>query len=176
MRGSMRPTWDETWMQVARVMALRAPCSRDRVGAVIVDPSNRVVATGYNGPPADLTSMGTILWEYECDGSEGGSMCQRGKFGPTTDSLTSYVDCPSIHAEANALMFCDRREREGGTIYITGYMCWTCTKLVANSGLRRVVMIGSDSFNYRTPSDSLDFLSDSAIDVTIIKEDNVRVR
>lgn len=46
-----RPTWDATWLAVATTMATRSLCVRDQVGAVIVDARNRVVATGYNGPP-----------------------------------------------------------------------------------------------------------------------------
>src|SRR5262245_3693479 len=115
-----RPSWDETWMNVARDVATRARCSRARVGAVIVSASNRIVATGYNGPPADYDPMGGgVPWEYECDGSEGGGWCVRGKFGPTPDTEKSYEDCPAIHAEVNAISFCDRSVREGGTIYCT---------------------------------------------------------
>src|SRR5262245_13898137 len=47
-----RPTWDETWLVVADAIALRSVCSRSQVGAVIVSPTNRIVATGYNGPPS----------------------------------------------------------------------------------------------------------------------------
>lgn len=46
-----RPTWDNTWLAVARDVAARSLCVRDQVGAVIVDSRNRIIATGYNGPP-----------------------------------------------------------------------------------------------------------------------------
>lgn len=51
----------------------------------------------------------------------------------------SYDDCPSLHAEANALSVCDRSQRSYGTIYVTSIPCMTCAKLIANSGLARVV-------------------------------------
>jgi dCMP deaminase len=131
----MRPSWDETWLEVARAIAKRAPCSRARVGAVVVSSSDRIVATGYNGPPAGMERP----WQDDCNGLEAG-WCVRGKFGPAREALTSYHDCPTIHAEANALLFCDRREREGGTIYVTGMVCFTCAKLIGNSGLAQVVI------------------------------------
>jgi dCMP deaminase len=45
----MRPSWHETWLEVARVMALRSTCLRGNVGAVIVDERNISVGLGYNG-------------------------------------------------------------------------------------------------------------------------------
>lgn len=127
------------WSDVARAVAQRSRCSRAKVGAVIVDPTNRIVATGYNGPPAGLE----VPWRHACDGSEG-AFCVRGRYGPKPETLLSYSDCPTIHAEANALSFCDRRDRVGGTIYVTGHTCHSCAKLVANSGLSRLVICDPD--------------------------------
>jgi dCMP deaminase len=142
---STRPTWDNTWMAVARTVALRSLCERDRVGAVIVSKSNRLLETGYNGPPSG----------FRTDGVGCSSWCTRAMYssGPysagTTDTIDfpprpnlkpDYSDCPSLHAEANALMRGDRSAREGGTIYVTSGMCFGCGKLVANSGLALVVI------------------------------------
>lgn len=135
MEKSLRLGWDDAWMGVALVIAGRSPCVRRQVGAVIVDERNRIVATGYNGPPAG--------YPQPCvDG------CPRSR----SDTVgVSYGDCISIHAEANALLFCDRREREGGAIYVSGSVCWDCAKLIANSGLQRCVMIRRDEDEYRQP-------------------------
>lgn len=135
-----RASWDETWAELARVIARRSRCSRARVGAVIVDSTNRIVATGYNGPPAAHPAD----WVADCDGSEGGLWCMRAKLGPKPETVLSYTDCPTIHAEANALSFCDRRDRIGGTIYVTGHTCANCAKLIANSGLARLVICDPD--------------------------------
>jgi dCMP deaminase len=153
-------------MNVARAVALRAPCSRARVGAVVVDATNRIIATGYNGPPAGLVRP----WWYECDGSEAqGGFCVRGKHGPQGDP-TSYADCPSLHAEENALSFCDRREREHGTIYVTSPTCNSCAKLVANSGLGRIVLLDDSDREYRVAGEWYEFLEDCGVDVEIIKD------
>jgi dCMP deaminase len=124
-------------MQVAHVMAQRSLCDRDQVGAVVVSTSNRIVDTGYNGPPRgmprDEPEVGCRRW------------CMRGAssrdtYGQMHEGLNPlYDDCHSIHAEANALLFGERTQREGGTIYITSGVCGACAKLIANSGLKRVV-------------------------------------
>lgn len=123
----MRPTWDDLWLDVAQVIATRSLCSRAKVGAVIVDPERRVVATGYNGP-----ARGFDHRDEPCT-----SWCPR----TTNVHLnTEYSDCPSLHAEANALMAADRSSWQGGTIYVTGHVCSGCAKLIGNSGLARVVV------------------------------------
>lgn len=50
----MRPSWDEYFMEIAKVVATRATCDRKHVGAVIVDGRNRIVSTGYNGSARGL--------------------------------------------------------------------------------------------------------------------------
>lgn len=140
-------------MAVADAVASRSRCTRAGVGAVVVSGTNRIVATGYNGPPAAFLDVGhrELLYSETCE-----RFCNRSYNGPTPATLTSYEDCPSIHAEANALLFCDRKEREGGTIYVTGTICFTCAKLVANSGIRRVVARWGEE--HRNPDRSKGFL------------------
>lgn len=145
---AVRPTWDETWLSVARDIARRSLCVRDQVGVVIVNVHNRVVATGYNGPPE-----GFAHWDAPCI-----QWCPRAKQVNVKDP--DYHDCPSLHAEANALSVCDRSVREGGTIYITSAICAGCAKLVANSGLKRVVIALDDmnNFPHRNAMESYEFL------------------
>lgn len=119
-----RPTWDETWMRVAHAVAERSLCSRRKVGAVIVSATNRVVSTGYNGPPAGMA------WASDCS-----TFCPR-----ANNKTEDYDNCVAIHAEANALLFAPRDSFEGGTIYVTHICCYSCAKLIANSGLSRVVI------------------------------------
>lgn len=128
--GYVRPSWDDVWFTVAGIISLRSRCSRDRVGAVIVDAQNRIVATGYNGPPAGWPIDNAPCIEF----------CQRAINGPSEEGRLTYSDCVSLHAEANALMVCDRSDRVGGTIYASSDICQTCAKLIANSGLSRVVI------------------------------------
>jgi dCMP deaminase len=147
-------------MNVADVIARRSPCSRRQVGAVIVDETNRIVATGYNGFP-----RGT---EYDGYDPKCLDDCPRAMPGAITG--VSYDNCITVHAEANALMFCDRREREGGTIYVTSAICFTCAKQVANSGVARVVMRVSLADKHRKPKQSIDFLEASGLEVIVVEE------
>ena len=151
-----RLTWDQTWMSMAEAIAGRSWCSRGGVGAVIVDPRNRIVAVGYTAPPANYPEMGPCR-----------TFCERAIHGPQADTLLSYSDCVSIHAEANALLVCDRADRLGGTIYTTSDVCWNCAKLIANSGLKRVVARDTQH-EHRNPQHSYDLLCRCDIAVNLI--------
>lgn len=149
----MRPTWDETWLGVAYVIARRSRCTRAQVGAVIVNVDQRIVATGYNGPPAGFMTNG--------------SMCD--KFCPRVEAASldpSYNDCPSIHAEMNALMYADRSRYEDGTLYVTSSCCFPCGKAIANSGIARVVMaVNGEAEAHRKPQDTIKFLRECHLTV-----------
>lgn len=138
-------------MAVADAIALRGDCERAQLGAVIVNEQNRIIATGYNGPPAGTRDT--------CAES-----CPRLQQG----AAVPYAACTTIHAEANGLLFCDRRDREGGTIYVTGAVCQDCAKLIANSGLARVVMRSSEHDAHRNPDEVQRYLTRHGIEVQII--------
>ena len=130
---STRPGWHDWGVGIAYAVAQRADCTRRRVGAVVFDEANRILATGYNGAPAGR--VGCL---------EGG--CPRGSLGH--DELppdAPYEDpaspgfCISIHAESNALLFADPVRRRGGWIAITHPTCPGCQKLLANSGLATAI-------------------------------------
>jgi dCMP deaminase len=166
-----RPTWDETWLAVARVVSERSLCDRDRVGAVIVDSTNRIVSTAYNGPPSGY--IHTRMDKPErCS-----QWCTRATNTPTLLDCTAeeirglqpdYSDCPSLHAEANALSVCDRSTREAGTIYVTSHVCSACAKLIANSGLKRVVVRPSASADHRRSDNWYTFLRHCRVLVSVM--------
>uniref|UniRef100_A0AAU6R6L7 Deoxycytidylate deaminase n=1 Tax=Micrococcus phage Kurnik TaxID=3092208 RepID=A0AAU6R6L7_9CAUD len=152
-----RPTWEKTWLHVADVMAQRSRCDGAQVGAVIVDKNNRPVSTGYNGPPAGYPVP---------DGKTCESWCTRRMFSSREKSYG--LACPTVHAEANALMFADRRTYEGGTIYVTASCCADCAKLIANSGIARVVMAVRPQDAHRDPESVVKFLEDCGLRVTVV--------
>lgn len=186
--STTRPSWDDTWLATASDVALRSLCVRDQVGAVIVDSRNRVVDTGYNGPPAGFRhdDLRCDRWceratpSFDWQGTSPDCVpvdVQRDANGALVDADTGeiiddlylfftsrgyvkvesvspcYDDCPSLHAEANALSVGDRSQREGGTIYVTSAICYGCAKLIANSGLKRVVVIDNDKLVEHRNSD-----------------------
>lgn len=155
-----RPTWDETWMDVARSIAQRSLCVKAKVGAVIVSADNLDMTTGYNGPPSGYRhgNQPCSIW------------CRR------TTTLTpapDYSDCTTIHAESNALLKSDYTRRRGGTIYITSHPCWGCAKLIANSGLSRVVVDTPDDHGHRDPLTSYKFLTDCGLQVVLPSSEQI---
>ena len=50
-----RQSWNEYFMSIAKVLAMRSSCDRAYVGAVIVNKDNRIIATGYNGSVGSKT-------------------------------------------------------------------------------------------------------------------------
>lgn len=151
--------WDETWMAVAQVVALRSLCSRAQVGAVIVTAENRIVATGYNGPPRmfDHGERPCVEW------------CERAANARKDLPIAAnYSDCPSSHAESNAFMAADRSLWQRGTLYVTGDICQLCTKLVANSGLARVVVQPDRPQPHRESDASYEFIRRMGIRIEIM--------
>ena len=109
---------DAYFMLLAVAASTRSTCLRGRVGAVVV-ANHRVVSTGYNGAPAGLShclEKGCWVGHREGDGRE---ICLR-----------------STHAEVNALL---QARTVGETLYSTHKPCYTCLKMILNSGVRRVV-------------------------------------
>jgi dCMP deaminase len=115
--SSERVSWDAYFMNIAREVATRSTCSRKHVGAVIVR-DKVILSTGYNG---------SIRGMPHCD--EAGHMMEDGHCVRT------------IHAEANAVIQAATHGTriEGAAIYVTASPCWSCFKMIANAGLRRVV-------------------------------------
>lgn len=155
-----RPTWADTWMAVARRIGERSLCDRDQVGAVIVSAENRIIDTGYNGPPRNHPGGKPIAPSWTSRTCT--EWCPRGLVGPVQ---SDYSDCPALHAEANALMFSDRRLREGGTIYVSSGTCSGCAKLVANSGLKRAVYAPGPA--HRDSERWYEFLRECGLEVVI---------
>lgn len=121
----VRPTWDEYFMKIAQVAALRSNCIKRKVAAVIVR-DQRVISTGYNGTPRGIKNC-----------SEGG--CPRcHTFGKSGEHLD---ECLCAHAEENAIAQAAYHgvRISGATLYSTYSPCLRCTKLIINSGIGEVI-------------------------------------
>lgn len=124
-----RPSWDETFLKVAKIVSERSTCSRRQVGAVLTQ-GNYIKATGYNGAPPGK--------QHCVDGG-----CPRGKF--THDQIPKDADynqfpCTAVHAEANAIIRAGTALTEGATLYVTEKPCQQCTNLIEAAGIARVVI------------------------------------
>lgn len=155
-------TWDQTWMKVALAMSERSKCVRATVGCVIVSADQRVISSAYNGPPAGFPAEGPCSdWCPRAQAGGGGS--------PT------YDDCHAVHSETNAIIRADHQELRGATVYVTSSICKGCAKVVANSGVTRVVHIVDDEVHwYRNNSETEQFLVDCGLEIVRWKatEDN----
>jgi len=120
-----RPTWDEYFMSIARVVAMRSNCMKRKVAAIIVKDM-RVVSTGYNGTPRGAKNC-----------NEGG--CPR--CNSMVASGTALDECLCCHGEENAITQAAYHgtSLKGSTLYTTFAPCLLCTKMIINSGIAEVV-------------------------------------
>lgn len=122
-----RPSWDEYFMEIAKLVSTRATCPRRSVGAIIVK-EKRILATGYNGAASGLPH------------------CPPG--GPDNDWPLGCMKAGhcirSLHAEQNAILQAAKIgvPCEGAAIYVTCQPCNMCAKMIINAGIRRVIYEG----------------------------------
>lgn len=124
----VRPTWDEIFMEKARIMGKRSTCLRRQIGAVIV-VNNREIASGYNGSVAGTAHCEAVG-------------CKREQLNIPSGERQEI--CRAIHAEQNAVIQCALTGviPTGGTIYTTCQPCVACAKIIANVGIKRIVYEG----------------------------------
>lgn len=118
-------TWDEYFMGLAHLSALRSKDPNTQVGAAIVDENHRVVSVGYNGFPTGV-SDDEFPWSRE---------------GDVLASKYAFV----VHAELNAILNSQRSVR-GCTIYVSLFPCNECAKAIIQSGIKKIVY-ESDKYN-----------------------------
>ena len=111
---------DNYFLQMACLVAERSTCRRRKVGCVLVDSENLVVATGYNGVPTHFPHC----IDTPCEGA-------------TAPSGQVLEKCLAVHAEQNA--FLQVRSNDTLTAYLTVTPCITCAKMIANSKVTRIV-------------------------------------
>ena len=109
------PSWEKYFMDVAYKVAERSKDPSTQVGAVLVNPENYIVGTGYNGFVQGVKETAK-LWER-----------------PRKYDLV-------IHAETNAIAHAARRgiSTNNCTMYVTAIPCLSCMKIVLASGVREI--------------------------------------
>ena len=119
-----RPSWDEYFLEVARLVSRRATCLRRSVGAVIVK-NKRILATGYNGAPSGLGHCLDI-----------GCMREALKI----PSGQRHELCRGLHAEQNALIQASLYgiSVKDSMLYATNQPCIICAKMLINAGIRQI--------------------------------------
>lgn len=109
-----RNKYDKAYLRIAKEWGLLSYCKRKKVGAIIVK-DRMIISDGYNGTPSGFENC--------CEDNEG---------------VTRW---DVLHAEANAILKVARSTQscEGATLYITLSPCKECSKLIHQSGIKRVV-------------------------------------
>ncbi len=108
--------YDRAYMRMAQEWAKLSHCIRKKVGALLVK-DGMIISDGYNGTPTGFSN--------DCEDAEG---------------LTHWY---VLHAEANAIMKVARstNNARGATLYLTHSPCKDCSKLILQSGIKRLVFL-----------------------------------
>jgi dCMP deaminase len=126
VRNSVRPSWDEYFMEICRTVAKRATCDRGKSGCVVVR-NKQILVTGYVGSPKSLPHCDEVGHQLEDTIHE--------------DGVKRTHCIRTTHAEQNAI--CQAAKLgipiEKATLYCKMEPCPVCAKMIINSGLKRVV-------------------------------------
>jgi dCMP deaminase len=141
MTPAKQRSYDIAYLKMAREWAKLSYCKRKQVGALIVK-DKMIISDGYNGTPSGFENI--------CEDEEG---------------LTKWY---VLHAEANAItkVAHSTQSAEGATLYITLSPCRECSKLILQTGIKRVVFCRA----YRDSS-GVDFLRNTGIEVIFIDQE-----
>jgi len=126
---------DNRYIEMAEIWAKNSYCIRKKVGALIVK-DKMIISDGYNGTPSGFENI--------CEDEDG--------------STKAYV----LHAEANAITKVAKSNNncENATLYVTTSPCLECSKLIIQSGIKRVVF----KELYRI-TDGIDLLKRAGVEV-----------
>ena len=130
---------DLVYLKMAEVWATNSYCRRMQVGCLIVK-NKSIISDGYNGSPTGFPN--------ECEDEN--------------NQTLPYI----LHAEANAItkLAKSTQSSEGGTLYVTVSPCFECSKLIIQSGIKRLVF--KDVYRKR---ESIKFLYDAGIEIVRLK-------
>lgn len=110
-------SWDEYFMGIAMLAAMRSKDPNTQVGACIVNDDNIIVSTGYNGMPKGC-SDDEYPWERAGEN-------------------TKYPFV--VHAELNAILNSGGRDVRGSRVYVTLFPCNECAKAIIQSGIKEII-------------------------------------
>ena len=113
-------TWDEYFLGIAKLSAMRSKDPNTKVGACIVNEENRIVGVGYNGFP------------YGCEDDD--FPWENSKDLDLIDTKYPYV----VHAELNAILN-STRSLKGCRIYVSLFPCNECAKAIIQAGIKEII-------------------------------------
>lgn len=116
----MRPSIDETMINIALVLAKRGTCLKRKVGCVIIDSYGNILSTGYNGAPRGM---------LHCD-----------EYSPCLAYVDPKLSCSALHAEVNAIARCPDIDKIH-TVYVTEATCEKCMMAIQNTAAKRILYL-----------------------------------
>ena len=130
--------YDKAYLKMALEWGELSYCKRRKVGALIVK-DKMIISDGYNGTPTGFENF--------CEDDKG------------------YTKWYVLHAEANAIakVSSSTQSTNGSTLYITLSPCKECSKLIFQSGIKRVVY----NKKYKDTS-GLDFLKRAGVETCLV--------
>lgn len=122
-------SWDEYFMAIAKLSAMRSKDPSTTVGSCIVSETNRILSIGYNGAPNGFNDK-DFPWERK---------------GKPLEIKYPYV----CHSEMNAVLNYNgsKKDLEGARIYVDLFPCNECAKIIIQSGIKEVVYLSDKYFN-----------------------------
>lgn len=119
--------WDEYFMAIAKLSAMRSKDPSTQVGACIVSNDNRILSIGYNGAPNGFDDD-RFPWARE---------------GESLNTKYPYV----CHAELNAILNYrgSKKDLENSKIYVDLFPCNECAKIIIQAGVKQVIYL-SDKY------------------------------
>lgn len=138
MKASKQKKYDIAYLRMAKEWSKLSHCNRKQVGALIVK-DKMIISDGYNGTPTGF--------DNECEDCD--------------NNTQWYV----LHAEANAILKVagSTQSCQDATLYITLSPCKECSKLIHQSGIKRVVY-----YNDYKDNSGLKFLEKAGVSITHI--------
>lgn len=119
-------SWDEYFMGLALLSAMRSKDPNSQVGACIVNKDNKIVSVGYNGAPIGYDDDKDMIWERE---------------GDFLNTKYAYV----CHSELNAILNAQNSVKDC-KLYVTLFPCNECAKALIQAGIKEVIYL-SDKYN-----------------------------
>jgi len=146
--------WDQYFMAIAKLSAMRSKDPSTQVGACIVGDDNRILSIGYNGTPNGFK---------DCDfpwAREGGFL----------ETKYAYV----VHAERNAILNYrgSRKDMEGSKIYVDLFPCNECAKEIIQAGLKEVIYLSDKYANTDSVIASKRLLDECGVKYRQLDRDN----
>jgi dCMP deaminase len=148
-----RPGWDDYFMKIVEMVGSRGTCDRGRSGCVITK-DKRIVSTGYVGSPAGIKHCDEIGHEMHTVTNEDGSQ--------------SRHCIRTTHAEQNAICQAARFGVSllGTTLYCKMTPCYTCAKMIINSGIIKVVC----AQDYHAGQRSKEIFKEAGVEYVLLSE------